>query len=248
MIFNMQIPSDFSGVISVKFGDNTLHDAAYGFADFPNRRPNRLDTKFVTASAGKAFTAVGIIKLIEEKRLTLDSKIGGLLDFDLKQIDPTVTIRQLLTHTSGTPDYADESIIPNYSDLFIDYPCYKVRSNRDVIPLFIDMPMAYPPGDHLHYNSGGFVILALIMEIITGMPFDEYLKQAVFAPCGMVSTSYQEYDRQEPNTANVYIYDPERSDYYTNIYSSTAKGMGMAEHLLPLLIWNGFGAGSTGVS
>lgn len=226
MSLDFHIPDDFSGVISVKRGGDVLHEAAYGFADFPNRRPNRLDTKFVTASAGKAFTAVGILSLIEKGKLTLDSAIGELLDFDLKQIDPSVTVRQLLTHTSGIPDYADESVVPEYADIFADYPCYKVRTNRDVIPLFIDMPMAYPPGDHLHYNNSGFVVLALILEIITGMAFDEYLAQAVFARCGMVNTAYQSYDRPEPNTANVYILDPKRGDYYTNIYSSTAKGMG----------------------
>jgi CubicO group peptidase (beta-lactamase class C family) len=226
MQFDPYIPRDFSGVIAIKQDGAALHEAAYGFADAANQRLNRLDTKFVTASAGKAFTATAILMLIEQGKLSLDSTLGELLDFELNQIDPSVTIRQLLTHTSGTPDYADESVAAEYSDLFIDYPCYKVRTNRDVIPLFINMPMLYPPGNHFHYNSGGFVILALVMEIITGMPFDEYLAKTVFAPCGMVNTSYQEYDRPEANTANVYILDKTRGDYYTNIYSSTAKGMG----------------------
>ena len=226
IIEDMNRTEGFSGVISIKLDGKTVHESAYGYADFPNRRPNKLDTKFVTASAGKAFTATGILQLIENGRLSLDSTIGSLLDFDLKQIDPAVTVRQLLTHTSGTPDYADESVAQSYADLFIDYPCYKVRTNRDVIPMFIDMPMQYSPGDHLHYNSGGFVILALIMEILTNMPFDDYLKQMVFTPCVMSDTSFQEYDRPEPNTANVYIPDRERGGYYTNIYSSTAKGMG----------------------
>lgn len=226
MPFDFQAPDGFSGVISIKRGGEALHEAAYGFADMPNRRPNRVDTKFVTASAGKAFTAAGILQLIEQGRLSLDSTLGALVDFDLKRIDPAVTVRQLLTHTSGIPDYADEAVIPSYADLFTDYPCYKVRTNRDVLPLFIDLPMAYPPGDHLHYNSGGYVVLALILERLTGMPFDAYLQAAVFAPCGMADTAYQAYDRPEPNTANVYIPDPARGDYYTNIYSSTAKGLG----------------------
>ena len=225
-IANLICKEDYSGVISIKQGGNIVHECAYGYADLPNRRLNRIDTKFVTASAGKAFTAIGILQLIESGKLSLDDTIGELLDFDLNHMDPTVTVRQLLTHTSGTPDYADEAVVLSYADLFIDYPCYKIRTNRDVIPLFIDMPMQYPPGDHLHYNSGGFVILALIMEILTGMPFDDYLKEKVFTPCGMASTAYQEYDRPEPNTANVYILDLERGGYYTNIYSSTAKGMG----------------------
>ena len=226
VIKDMNRAGDFSGVISIKLHGDVVHESAYGYADIPNRRLNRLDTKFVTASAGKVFTAVGILQLIQSCKLSLDSTIGELLDFDLNHMDPAVTVRQLLIHTSGTPDYADESVVTSYADLFIDYPCYKIRTNRDVIPLFINMPMAYPPGDHMHYNSGGFVILALIMEILTGRPFDDYLQEMVFSPCGMTSTSYQEYDRLEPNTANVYISDSKRGDFYTNIHSSTAKGMG----------------------
>jgi len=63
-------------------------EEAFGYADLPNKRPNRLDTIFVTASAGKVFTATGILKLIEQDKLSFDSTIGDLLDFDLKQKTP----------------------------------------------------------------------------------------------------------------------------------------------------------------
>jgi len=62
------IPSDFSGVAVVRQNGVPLHEMAYGYADIANKRPNRLDTRFVTASAGKAFTAAGILRLIERKR------------------------------------------------------------------------------------------------------------------------------------------------------------------------------------
>ena len=103
------IPKDFCGVILIKQKGKVIIEEAFGYADVPNKRPNRLDTIFVTASAGKVFTATGILKLIERGKLGFDSTIGDLLDFDLKQIDPAITVRQLLTHTSGIPDYFDES-------------------------------------------------------------------------------------------------------------------------------------------
>lgn len=78
------------------------------------------DTKFATASAGKVFVAVAILKLIEEGRLSLHDTIGGLLDFDLNHIDLMITVEQLLNHTSGIPDYCDESVITYYSDLWRD--------------------------------------------------------------------------------------------------------------------------------
>ena len=88
------------------------------------------------------------------------------------------------------------------------------------------MPMAYPRGERFHYNNTAFVVLGLIIEKITGMPFDEYLGREVFAPCGMRDTGYYEYDRLPATCANVYTLDEERNECYTNIYSSTAKGAG----------------------
>lgn len=220
------ISEDYNGIISIKRKGNVIIEEAIGYADLPNKRPNRLDTVFVTASAGKVFTAAGILKLIEQGRLNFESNIGDLLNLDLKQIDPEITVRQLLTHTSGIPDYFDESKGGRYSDVFRDFPCYSIRKNSDFIPMFIDMPMMYPRGEKFHYNQTGYVTLGLIIEAVTGLLFDEYLIREIFTPCGMDSTRYHEYDRLPANCANVYIYDKIKDDYYTNIYSSGAKGTG----------------------
>ena len=220
------IPENYSGVITIKKGTKSIYNKALGYADMPNKRRNRLDTKFPTASAGKAFVAVGILKLIEEGKLNFDTTIKEVLDFDLHQIDPDITIHQLLTHTSGIPDYCDEEVVTDYADLFVDYPNYKIRTSKDMIPLFIDMPMKYPKGQRFEYNNTGFVVLGLIIEFITKQPFDVYLKNEIFIPCNMLDTMYCEYDRLPANCANVYIYDEKRKEYYTNIYSSTAKGVG----------------------
>jgi len=219
------VPQDYNGVVFIRHRGKVILKEAFGYADLPNKRPNRLDTIFVTASAGKVFTATGILKLIEQGKLNLESNIGNLLNFDLKQIDPCITVRQLLTHTSDIPDYFDESKCGKYSDLFRNFPSYNIRKNSDFIPMFIDMPMMYPRGEIFHYNQTGFITLGLIIESVTGLPFDEYLAREVFAPCGMQQTCYHEYDRLPANCANVYIRD-DNGEYYTNIYSSGAKGTG----------------------
>jgi len=223
------IPEVYSGVISIKRKDEAILEMAAGYADLPNKRPNRLDTIFVTASAGKAFTAAGILKLIEQGKLSFESTIGELIAIDWKQIDTHITVRQLLTHTSGIPDYFNEAennaTGGHYSDIFRDFPCYNIRKNSDIIPLFINMPMLYPRGEKFHYNQTGYVTLGLIIESVTGLPFDEYLVREVFTPCGMDHTRYFEYDRLPANCANVYIHDS-KGGYYTNIYSSGAKGTG----------------------
>ena len=220
------IEEDFSGVVSVLQKGKVLVQDTFGYADLPNRIPNEMDTKFPTASAGKAFVAVGILKLIESGKLSLDARLGDLVSFDLKAIDPTITIRQLLNHTSGIPDYFDESLMDEYEELWVDYPNYKIRTSADLIPLFIDKPMMYKPGERFQYNNTGYVVLGLIIEGITGKPFDEYLKEVVFNPAEMTNTGYYELDRLPTKCASAYIYDETRGDYRTNIFSVDVKGTG----------------------
>ncbi|MDH8679740.1 serine hydrolase domain-containing protein [Fusibacter bizertensis] len=220
------IDKDFRGAISIKKNKESVFQNAYGYADLPNEIRNEINTRFATASAGKVFVAVGILKLVEEEKLSLDDTIGGLVDFDLNKIDKSITVKQLLNHTSGIPDYFDESIMDEYDELWIDFPNYKIRKSSDLLPLFIDKPMMYGPGDRFKYNNTGFVVLGLIIEKVTGLPFDTYLKEQIFDPCGMLDTGYYELDRLPARCANAYIFDEVRKEFYTNIYSVDVKGTG----------------------
>lgn len=220
------ISDNFRGCVLLCVGNETLFQKSYGYADLPNKVSNNYDTKFATASAGKVFVAVGILQLVEKELLKLDDKIDDILGFDLNQIDPTITIEELLTHTSGIPDYFDESVMSEYEELWIDFPNYKIRSNSDLLPLFINKPMMYPRGSKFQYNNTGFVILAMIIEKITKNSFDEYLTRNIFKPCGMQSTGYYELDRLPEKCAINYIYDEKQNIYRTNIFSVDAKGTG----------------------
>ncbi|WP_066495795.1 serine hydrolase domain-containing protein [Abyssisolibacter fermentans] len=220
------IDEDFSGVVSVIQNGKNIYQKAFGYADLPNKVLNEIDTKFATASAGKVFVAVAILQLIEQNQLSFDSYIGDILQFDLKEIDPHITIRQLLNHTSGIPDYFDESIMDDYDELWKDYPNYKIRTSSDLIPLFINKSMMYNTGEKFQYNNTGFVVLGLIIEAITGLKFDTYIDENVFKPCGMLNTGYYELDRLPAKCANAYIYDKITKEFYTNIYSVDVKGTG----------------------
>lgn len=220
------IDTDFRGCILIAKKGETVFEKALGFADLPNKIPNEIDTKFATASAGKVFVAVGILQLIEKGLLDFKQKIGDIFDFDLNAIDGQISIEELLAHTSGIPDYFDESVMSEYEDLWIDFPNYKIRSNKDLLPLFIDRPMMYPHGSKFQYNNTGFVVLAMVIEKITGMEFDKYLKETVFDPCGMIHTGYYELDRLPAKCAVNYIYDTHDKSYHTNIFSVDAKGTG----------------------
>lgn len=220
------IDSNFRGAILIVQNDTVICEKVNGFADLPNKIPNAIDTKFASASAGKVFVAVGILQLIERRLLRFDDTLGRILDIDLHAIDPDVTVRQLLTHTSGVPDYFDESVMDEYEALWIDYPNYKIRQNSDLLPLFIDKPMMYPKGEKFQYNNTGYVMLAMIIEKVTGMAFDRYLQKYVFDVCNMHETGYYELDRLPAKCANHYIYCNDTNEYRTNIFSVDVKGTG----------------------
>ena len=158
----------FRGCVHIVRDGQPLLTRASGYADLANQIPNTPATRFASASAGKAFVAVGILQLIQSGRLSPEDTLGRLLDLDLGRIDPHVTVRQLLTHTSGVPDYFDESVMDDYEALWRDFPNYRVRKNADLLPLFTDKPMAEPPGARFRYNNSGYVLLALVLEAVTG--------------------------------------------------------------------------------
>lgn len=223
---NVRLSENFRGNVRITIKGEVVFECSKGFADLANERPNNKNTRFASASAGKVFVAVGILKLIEEGRIRLDDTLSSVLPIDLHQIDPEVTVRQLLTHTSGVPDYFDEEIMSEYEELWKDFPNYKIRRNSDLFPLFIHKPMQYPKGTKFRYNNSGFVILASIIEQVTQKPFDAYLQEVIFDRCHMISTGYYELDRLPSDCANNYIHCDSSDTYRTNIFSVDAKGTG----------------------
>jgi len=220
------LDSNFRGNIYIAQENSVLYANSTGLADLANELPNTIETKFASASAGKVFVAVGILQLIEQGKINFNDTLGNLLDIDLRDVDVDVTVEQLLNHTSGVPDYFDENIMQDYEELWLDFPNYKIRHNSDLVPLFIHKPMMYPKGTKFQYNNTGYVLLAMIIEKVTGVLFDQYLEEHVFAVCGMKSTGYYELDKLPAKCANNYIYCSDGKDYRKNIFSVDAKGTG----------------------
>lgn len=219
-------PASFSGVAGLYQADQPVLERSFGFRDLPNQIPTDLETLFGTASAGKAFVAVGIMVLIEEGKIQLTSNLSEILPDDLGKVDRSITIYELLTHTSTIQDYFDESIMEAYEELWQQFPNYRIRQNQDVYPLFINKPVNFDNQGKFQYNNSGFVMLAAVIEAVTEMPFDRYLQKVVFEPAGMSRTGYYELDRLPGNTASAYCFDEETESYYSNIYSVDVKGTG----------------------
>jgi CubicO group peptidase (beta-lactamase class C family) len=220
-------PSDdpFSGVIFVQQGDAQVFAQGYGFANRAEQIPNRVNTRFGIASGCKVFTGVAICQLVEAGKLSFDTPLADCLDIDFPHFDPDITVGQILTHSSGIPDYFDEEIMEDeeYELLWHERPMYLMRSPRDMRPLFQNEPMKFAPGTRFSYSNAGFIVLGLIVEQQSGMPFTEYVTQHIFAPAGMDDSGYFALDQLPPRTASGYILEDD-GQWRTNIYSIPVIG------------------------
>ncbi len=212
----------FSGVIWVQEGAVCTFARGFGHAQRAESLPNRIDTRFGIASGAKTFTAVAIGRLVDAGKLTFDTRLRDCLDVDFPHAAPDVTLHQLLSHTSGMPDYFDEAVMDDYEALWRARPCYALRRPADFLPLFREQPMMFAPGERFHYNNGAFIVLGLVVEQATGLPFAEYVTREVLAPAGMADSGYFALDRLPERVALGYIEDD--AGWRTNTYAIPAVG------------------------
>lgn len=207
----------FSGVVRVEQGGEVLLSRALGSADRSARSPNTPDTRFGTASGSKTFTAAAVARLVDEGRLSFDARLADCLPLRFPRFDPGVTLHHLLTHTSGIPDYFDESVTTDYAALWRDRPASSMRTPADFLPMFQDLPQVFPPGARFAYNNAGFVVLGLVVEHASGMPFARFVETRVFAPCGMTDSGYFALDRLPERTASGYAIEEASGTWRANV-------------------------------
>ncbi len=188
---------DFSGAILVAKDNEVIEQRAYRLANMEFGVKNKIDTKFNIASITKMFTSVATLQLYQQGKITLDQPIGKYLkDYPNKAVRDSVTIHQLLTHTSGTPNF--------YITKLIETNKLKYRKVEDFVPLFVNDSLLFKPGSSYHYNAAGFVILGLIIEEVSDQNYYEYLENNVFTPAKMHNTHALEIDSIVLNKASGY--------------------------------------------
>ncbi|MFN2185758.1 MAG: serine hydrolase domain-containing protein [Anaerolineae bacterium] len=187
----------FSGAVLVARDGEPIYTGAYGLANRALDIPNQIDTKFNLGSMDKMITGVAILQLVETGQLSLDAEVGDLLpDFANEQIAQTVTVHHLLTHTSGMGDWSESPRFPELHD--------QIRTVEDYLPLFIDTPLEFEPGDRFRYSNSGYIVLGLIIEKIAGQSYYDYVQASIFEPCGMADTAAYELDAELPDSAMGY--------------------------------------------
>jgi len=197
----LEAQSKYAGVVHITREGTPLYAGAFGYASRPWKIPNSLGMRFDTASITKLFTAVSTLQLVDQGKLSLDTRAIDFLKLTDTTISRDVTVHHLLSHTSGIGDDCEEENGENYEDLWVTKPNYSVTSTIDFLPQFIHKPANFPPGEGCRYCNCGFVLLGLMIEQITGMTYRDYVRQHIFMPAGMTHSDFLRMDRVHENVA-----------------------------------------------
>ena len=195
----------FSGVIRIDRSGRTELERAYGMADRAHRVPNMPQTQFAIASGCKGFTALTVMSLVEAGHVRLDATARSFLGADLPEVDPRVTLEHLLAHRSGVGDYVDEDEDGEITDYVLEVPVHALATTEGYLPALAGRATKFAPGERFSYCNSGFVILALIVERVTGRTFHDVVEELVCRPAGLTDTSYLRSDELPGRAARGYL-------------------------------------------
>jgi len=178
-----------AALTAVRDKDGNTIGAAAGVGNLETGEAPPLDGEVRIGSNTKTFVAVVILQLVQEGKITLDEPIETYLPGLLKGegIDATkITVRQLLQHTSGLPEYTDT--VPGETDIFENRDIY--YSPRDLIDIALTHPAAFEPGSQFKYTNTNYIVLSLLAEKVTHRPLAEQITQRIIEPLGLSHTYY----------------------------------------------------------
>jgi CubicO group peptidase (beta-lactamase class C family) len=172
--------------VGVARGGQPVLQRAYGMADLEGDRPNTPETVFEAGSVTKQVTAAAVVLLALDGRFSLEDDARTLLP-ELPRYERPITIRHLLTHTSGLRDWGSVAALAGWPRGTRAY------ATRDMLAIVArQRTLNYPPGDHYSYTNSGYSLLPVLVERASGMPFAEFTRTRLFAPLGMTSTQWRD--------------------------------------------------------
>ncbi|MET0462365.1 MAG: serine hydrolase domain-containing protein [Chitinophagaceae bacterium] len=198
----------FNGNVLVAENGQPILQKSYGYADYTTKRLLNDSSVFELASVSKQFTATGILLLVDKGKLKLTD---SLRQFFPELPYQNITIWNMLTHTSGLPDYFDAMIK--------QWDHSKIAFNNDMIAFLAKekLPVLFPPGTKWEYSNTAYVILATIIEKISGQRFADYMAENIFKPLQMTHTRTYNTRRSLkdtiPNYAFGYFYHDSLNKY-----------------------------------
>ena len=201
----------------------------YGWADVEGKLPVKPNTVFQLQSVTKSFTATGIMLLVEEGKIGLDHPIGMYLE-GLPDDWGKITVRHLLTHTSGIKDFINEPTVDLHKDI----------SAQEVIHSLAGLPLNFKPGEKYAYSNTGYHLLGMILRQVTGQSWGEFLRERIFAPLGMSETEILSSSVKLPNRAKGYGWNKDEwtpGDFVAPTILGYAGG-GILSTVLELAKWD----------
>jgi CubicO group peptidase (beta-lactamase class C family) len=202
------------GAVLLAHDDTVLISKGYGPADEDSQAPNTPHTRFRIGSVTKQFTAMAILILQERGKLSVQDHLCRYID-----ACPTawrdVTLQQLLTHTSGMPDYTSAD---GFSQL-IGTPA----TPQQLIARIKDLPLNFSPGAKWGYSNSNYVLLGYIVERVSDMPWATFLQHNIFDPVGMTATGYDDSKPHLPDHATGYL-RPHRQPVFIDMTEAYAAG------------------------
>ncbi len=216
----------FNGNVLIAGKGKVIYKRSFGFSDINNKILNSDSSAFTLGSVSKTLTSAAILQLKEKGKLKLnDSFTKHFPGFPY----PEITIRNLLTHTSGLPDYE------LYEDEMKKNPA-KIFTIHDILPSLQTWkkPLYFKPGEKWQYANTNFCLLALLVEKISGMTFQQYMDKFIFKPAKMHSTYFQS-DPKNTNRKNKTIITNTRFSSQWRCNPPTVSREIIGDHLAPVV-------------
>jgi CubicO group peptidase (beta-lactamase class C family) len=233
-VFRTVYKNDEPGVsIAIVQKGKPILKKSYGVADVETRQKITSRTYFNIGSLTKQFTAMAILQLAEQKKISLDDKVGKFFPEMNKKVADAITIKEMLSHSSGLFEHYDLTDTKNM----------KHAHNADVLNAIKNVDSTYfSPGTDFRYSNTAYCLLALIVEKVSGMSYSAYLKRNIFQPLGMRSSTVWSENEKIANKATGYEYDDttktfKRSDAEENIFFSTEGDGGIYTSIDEYLKW-----------
>lgn len=198
-----QIDEPGASILILK-GDTILYDRGFGIADMKTGSKIDGNTFFNIASVSKQFSAIAILKLAEEGKLSLDDNVKKYFPEFKSELFKDITLRNLLSHTSGIGDDR-----PRYNRDFVLY-----ATDVDSYSYMKDLTsLHFKPGQYYEYMNPTYQLFYTIIEKVSGKSFEQYMQDEIFYPAGMTSTIYFSPDKVIPNMSHGYIKNEKWDEY-----------------------------------
>ncbi len=216
-VINNNVQSEGPGIaLYVENNGKVLYSKGFGFVDTESKKNISSKTNFRLASVSKQFTAMCILLLEKDHKLSFDDPISKFFPELPSEISNTILLRHLITHTSGITDY--EEIMDNgNSKQLLDIDVLNILKTQHKI--------YFNPGSQFRYSNSAYALLALVVERVSGQSFPDFMKERIFKPLKMKNSLVYESEKKIPNRSLGFARDKERK-LYANDQSSTSAVKG----------------------